>query len=67
MRLVGEQRGNAGGTRMTDPRTRARLVLSLLAGPGQAQEAIDTPFNDHVRLTAGLLSATADTIQPGSG
>ncbi len=37
------------------------LSFLFLAGPGQAQEAIDTPFNDHVRLTAGLLSATADT------
>jgi Outer membrane protein beta-barrel domain len=37
------------------------LGLLLLGGPAQAQEAIGTPFNDHVRLTAGLVSATADT------
>jgi hypothetical protein len=51
-------------TRMTGIRALAPIgALSFLfmAGPGQAQEAIDTPFNDNVRLTAGLLSATADT------
>lgn len=51
-------------TRMTGIRAGAPLGvlgLLLLGGPGQAQETIDTPFNDHVRLTAGLLSATADT------
>ena len=51
-------------TRMTGIRALApigALSFLFLAGPGQAQEAIDTPFNDHVRLTAGLLSATADT------
>ena len=51
-------------TRMTGIRAVApigALSFLFLAGPGQAQEAIDTPFNDHVRLTAGLLSATADT------
>lgn len=51
-------------TRMTGIRSVApigALSFLFLAGPGQAQEAIDTPFNDHVRLTAGLLSATADT------
>lgn len=51
-------------TRMTGIRAGAPLGvlgLLLLGGPGQAQETIDTPFNDHIRLTAGLLSATADT------
>jgi hypothetical protein len=51
-------------TRMTGIRALApigALSFLFLAGPGQAQEAIGTPFNDHVRLTAGLLSATADT------
>lgn len=51
-------------TRMTGIRALApigALSFLFLASPGQAQEAIDTPFNDHVRLTAGLLSATADT------
>ena len=51
-------------TRMTGIRAVAPIgALSFLfvAGPGQAQEAIGTPFNDHFRLTAGVLSATADT------
>lgn len=51
-------------TRMTGIRAGAPIAvlgLLLLGAPGQAQEAIDSPFNDHVRLTAGLLSATADT------
>ena len=51
-------------TRMTGIRAVAPIgALSFLfvAGPGQAQEALGTPFNDHFRLTAGVLSATADT------
>ena len=38
-----------------------RLCFLFLAGPGEAQETIGSPFNDHFRLTAALLSATADT------
>jgi Outer membrane protein beta-barrel domain len=37
------------------------LGFLLMAGTSGAQEPLDTPFNDHFRLTAGLLSATADT------
>src|SRR5262245_20575639 len=41
----------------------AVLCLSFFGGPVQAQESegIGSPFNDHVRVTAALLSATADT------
>jgi opacity protein-like surface antigen len=39
----------------------AGLCLLAAARPGAAQESIGSPFDDHVRLTAGLLSATADT------
>ena len=65
MRLAGEQ-GEAVEveTRMTGIRAVipiGTLGFLLMAGTSGAQEALDTPFNDHFRLTAGLLSATADT------
>ena len=58
-------------TKLTEARRlqcRASLALAALClaswiVPAQAQEtkAMGSPFDDHVRLTAGLLSATADT------
>lgn len=37
------------------------LCLLAIARSGLAQDSIGRPFDDHFRLTAGLLSATADT------
>ena len=39
----------------------AGLCLMLVARVGVAQDALGSPFDDHFRLTAGLLSASADT------
>ena len=39
----------------------AGLCLFSIAQSGAAQEPIGSPFDDHFRLTAALLSATADT------
>jgi hypothetical protein len=66
VRVTGEQETTSTDARRIGYRVSmplAVLCLGLLSSPVQAQEAesIESPFNDHVRVTAALLSATADT------
>jgi hypothetical protein len=66
MRVTGEPKTMSTDART--PRYHASIPLAVLClacwitpVPAQETKTMGSPFDDHVRLTAGLLSATADT------